>query len=441
MSKLAEVVDLIVDELRTLVESELRSIRRSVPAGGLGAIEDRLTALRRSVDKMLLDAVAQALRNGYRGTTMTCGCGGSMRYVSDRPKTFLTVLGDLRLRRAYYRCRQCGASRVPLDEGLGVAGEGQSMGVRTMTALVCSLLPNAQAMSLLGDLGQPHVSVSESQRITRSIGAQATAWRDAEAHQWTDERREPTEGVERDVPRRLALSMDGTMAHTDGAWHEAKVGTFYAFDEKGKATDTRSYLATFGGVDAFRGLWDTEAQRWHLSEVPDLVALGDGAPWIWNTIAELCPAHVVEILDFYHAAEHLWTLARALWGEGSERGKEWVGEQKERLLDGGLEAFFAELERWDTAGHWHKEAQAQLRYFTTNRERIRYSEYRQRGYPIGSGVVEASCRTLISLRHKQPGMRWRSDSAEGIAHLRAVHQSGRWDALRRRLIVASTQAA
>ena len=441
MGKLSTVVDGIVGQFRTLVEEELRSVRHAVPAGGLGRIEERLVTLRRSMDAMLLEGLAEAVGNGYRGASMACRCGGSMRYVNDRPKTFLTVLGDLRLRRAYYRCSQCGASRVPLDEVLGLVGEGQSIGVHVMTALVCGLLPHAQGMDLLGELGIPHVSVSEAQRITRAVGAQATAWRDEEAAQWVEERQAPVEHVERRVPRRLALSMDGTTAHTDGAWHEAKVGTFFTFDEEGSPLSRRAYLATFGGIEAFRALWDTEAQRWHLGEVDVLIALCDGAPWTWNTIAEYCPGHVVEILDFYHASEHLWLLARAIWGEGSDRARAWVDEQQERLLEGQLDAFFAELKRWDTPDTWQEKAQAQHHYFTTNRERIHYKEYKARRYPIGSGLVEAACKTVICQREKQPGMRWRQDTAEAIAHLRAVRHSGRWDALRRRLIEASTNAA
>lgn len=438
---LSQVTEVIVGQFRELVEGALRRVRRAVPSGGLGAIEEEFQDLRRQVDGLLLEGLAAALRNGYRGVSLPCGCGGSMAYVSDRPKTFLTVLGALRLRRAYYRCAACRTSRVPLDETLGVVGEGQSIGIQVMTALACALLPHGQAMKLLDELRLPHVSGSEAQRITRQVGARAVAWRDTETEAWATERTVPQEHVQHRVPRRLAVSMDGTTVHTDGAWHEGKVGSFFVFDEAGKAVGPRSYLATFGTVEPFRHLWDTEAQRWHLADVPDLVAVCDGAPWIWNTIREFCPAHTVEVLDFYHATEHLWALAHAIWGEGSSRAKPWVEAQKARLLEGHLDAFFRTLRRWDRDGPWQAEAQRQLAYFTTHRHRIRYHDYRARGYPIGSGVIEAACKTVLCTRQKQPGMRWRTPTAEAIGHLRAVHQSRRWPALRRRLIAQSTRAA
>ncbi len=439
--KLSDVVENIVAEFRELVEGALRQVQRGVPAGGLGAIEEELQALRRKVDNLLLEGLAVAVGNGYQGVRVPCACGGSMDYVGDRAKTFLTVLGKMRLMRAYYRCAACGRSRVPLDDSLGVVGEGQSIGIHVMTGLVCALLPHEQAMKLLEELGLPHVSGSEAQRITRQVGARAVAWRDAEAQAWATERRAPEEHVQRRVPRRLALSMDGTNVHTDGAWHEGKVGSFFSFDTEGEAVGPRAYLATFGSVEPFRQLWDTEAQRWHLADVPDLVAICDGAPWTWNTVREFCPGHTVEVLDFYHVTEHLWTLAHAIWGEGSSRAETWVEEQKARLLEGRLDAFFRAVRHWDRDGPWQDEAQSQLDYFTTHRHRMHYAEYRACGYPIASGVIEAACKTVLCTREKQPGMRWRTPAAEGIGHLRAVHQSGRWPALRRRLIAHSTQAA
>jgi hypothetical protein len=438
---LDSIVAVIVEQFAQLVEGALSPLRRKVPEGGLGDIEVALHDVRKTVDGLLLDGLARVLYSRHDRRPLPCACGASLRYVGDRAKTFLTVLGDLRLDRAYYQCPVCRSRRFPLDEHLGVVGEGQSIGIHIMTALTCALLPNQQAMNLLGELGLPHVSESESQRITRQVGARVVGWRDDEARQWSDRRIPPTEHAERRRPRRLAVSMDGTMIHTDGAWHEGKVGAFFAFDEAGQASGSRSYVSTFGHVESFRQLWDTEAQRRRLNEADAVVALCDGAPWTWNTIAEYCPAHTVEVLDFYHATEHLWSLAHVLYGEGSPHAQTWVDAQKARLLEGRLAAFFRALKRWDKPGHWRKEARSQLRYFRTNRHRICYHEYLARGYPIGSGVVEAACKTVLCLRQKQPGMRWRTATAEAIGHLRCIHHSDRWRNVRQRLIAESTQAA
>jgi len=162
-------------------------------------------------------------------------------------------------------------------------------------------------------------------------------------------------------------------------------------------------VATFEKVQSFRALWDTEAQRWHMADAKHVVALCDGAPWTWNTVAECCPEHTIELLDFYHASEHLWTLARALWGDGAVRAPQWVEEQKTRLLEGDLDAFFDELKRWTAMDAYAEAAGEQLRYFESNRNRLGYAGALERGDPIGSGMVEAACKTIVCVRQKQPG--------------------------------------
>jgi hypothetical protein len=330
---------------------------------------------------------------------------------------------------------------VPLDEQLGLGGAGQSPGIVATTLLVCALHPNAQAMNLLEELGVPHVSVKESQRVVLEAGEGVLAARDAEARAWSDGHVEPTEDVRRKPPERLAVLMDGTTAHTDGDWHEVKVGSFYTFDRRGDATGEKGCVSTFEGIEHFRRLWDTEAQRWHIAEAPVVVALCDGSPWTWNTVAEYCPEHTVPLLDFYHATEHLWTLAHAVWGEGSSRAVEWVETQKTRLREGRLDDFFDALHQWREAEPYRKAAEEQLRYFETNRGRLGYADALARGYPIGSGMVEAACKTIIGLREKQPGMRWRKRMAEVIAHLRCIYFSGRWPCFRSRWLERASCAA
>ena len=441
MENAARVLDGIVGHVRAAVQGELDWLSERPAEANWAMIEEGLEQLVAKFRSALLHAVASALGTGNCGSEIQCACGGWMKLVGNRTKTFLTTLGDLRLRRAYYWCTACGATRVPLDEQLDLVGQTQSVGVQLTTALVCALLPNGQGMNLLEHLKVPHVSVKESQRVTREVGQRALAERDEEARRWREDHVPPSEDVRRQVPERLAVLMDGTKAHTDGDWHEVKVGTFYPFDEEGEALGEKGCVATFESIEPFRALWDTEAQRWHLAEVPHVVALCDGAPWTWNTVAECCPEHTVELLDFYHASKHLWTLARAVWGEGAVRAGEWVEEQERRLLEGDLDAFFEALKRWAGKEAYAQAAGDELRYFESNRSRLRYAEALERGDPIGSGMVEAACKTIVCVREKQPGMRWRKDTAECIAHLRCIYFSNRWETFRRRMMTTRRQAA
>jgi hypothetical protein len=439
--QIGQIVETIVEQARAEVQHEMESIAQAAAGDGLAQIEQRLQVVVAGFQRWLLEGVSAALGRGYSGSQIKCACGGWMKFVGDREKTILTMLGELRMSRAYYWCPACHAGRFPLDERLGIAGQGQSFGVKITTALVCALLPNGEAMELLGKLNVPHVSVKESQRVTRELGQQALAERDEQAQSWREQHIEPRHDVRRSVPERLAVLMDGTTAHTDGDWHEAKVGSFYTFDEEGQFAGDKSCVSTFAGIEHFRSLWDTEAQRWQLGKAKHIVALCDGAAWTWNTIAECCPEHTVQILDFYHASEHLWGLAHTLWGEGTAQASRWVKRQQQRLLQGDLTAFFKELKGCTSPGASADEARSQLQYFENNRQRLGYAEAIARGDPIGSGMVEAACKTIICLREKQPGMRWRKHTAEVIAHLRCIYYSGRWDSFRGRLMNRRVRAA
>lgn len=440
MGKVEDAVKEIAEEISQEIQRELEWLRDSSGRPTLATVEERLQTIDDLFRRRLLGGASRVLGNGYRGSQILCECKQWMKYMDDRERTILTILGPLTLSRSYYWCEACHASRVPLDEELGIVGEGQSHGVQMATALLCALLPNEKAMQVFEELHVPHVSEKESQRVTLAVGQRAMAEYEAEAKRFAEDHVAPSTDVRAHVPERLAVLMDGTTVHTDGSSHEAKVGAFYAFDGEGEATGQKTYVTSFRGVGDFRDLWDAEAQRWHLADVPNLAALCDGAAWTWRTVEDRCPPHTVQILDFYHGTEHLGDLAKTIWGEGSVKVKPWVEAQETRLLEGREDDFFQELRNWTTEGHWEVEGKKQLAYFEANRDRIHYKDYLARGYPIGSGVVESACKVIVGLREKQPGMRWRTDTAEAIAHLRAVYYSGRWPALRRRLSQPAAKA-
>jgi len=167
-----------------------------------------------------------------------------------------------------------------------------------------------------------------------------------------------------------------------------------------------------------------------IAQVTALATLCDVGVWPSNTLAGRRPAHVVEVLDFCHAREHPWKLVLSLWGESSARAAAWVADQKKRLLEGQEDALAREPELCAQKGHaWSEEGEKQLACFTTNRDRIHHKQCPDSGYPVGSGAVEAACKTVVCMREKQPGMRWRRTTAEAIAHPRAVCRSSRWHSL------------
>lgn len=137
---------------------------------------------------------------------------------------------------------------------------------------------------------------------------------------------------------------------------------------------------------------------------------------------------VVEIVDVYHAVEHLWAVAGAVWGAGTPQASAWAKPLKRRLLEAGVQPVICALEERATAAPHAAEAVRQaLGYFTTNAARMDYPTFVDRQFPIGSGAVESAGKLLVAEREKGAGMRWTRAGAQAVATLRALHRSGRWD--------------
>jgi hypothetical protein len=158
-----------------------------------------------------------------------------------------------------------------------------------------------------------------------------------------------------------------------------------------------------------------------------LQVLGDGAPWIWN-LADLHFPGVPQLLDFYHAAEHLHQTATALWPE--RIANVWWQRRLNQLRDGNLGNFFAALKltanRYET-NEPDVSPQRLFKYFQDNRNRLDYAEALRKNLPIGSGVVESAGRHIVHQRLKQSGMRWSISGAQAILNLRCRHRSGQFE--------------
>jgi hypothetical protein len=169
-------------------------------------------------------------------------------------------------------------------------------------------------------------------------------------------------------------------------------------------------------------VWAEAAQRGVL-EAREVVVVGDGAHWIWNLAEEYFPG-AVQILDWYHATEYLWSAAEAIYGAGSELAKRWVAEQETKLWEGKVAEVLTSLQAQVHAGTAVEET---LTYYTNHQARMRYDEYRARGMQIGSGTIESGCAHVLGARLKQAGMIWNREGAQAVAKVRTWLKSGRWE--------------
>lgn len=158
-----------------------------------------------------------------------------------------------------------------------------------------------------------------------------------------------------------------------------------------------------------------------------MIVLGDGAPWIWG-IADEHFHGAIQIVDLYHAREHLAGLGKVLYGPLSTQSKTWTAARCEELDAGEVERVVIAMGRVRPQEEKAKEEiRKAVLYFQTNSERMRYARFRSQGLFVGSGVVEAGCKTIIGRRLKQSGMRWTVRGANAIIALRCCELSGRWE--------------
>jgi hypothetical protein len=245
-------------------------------------------------------------------------------------------------------------------------------------------------------------------------------------------------------PAQLLVAVDGVQVHTDGDWHEMKVGVVAPLGpetrrdpDSGRVCQTLGPQSVCAGLEPAGQFWwrvYCEARRRGLgaTTVALIVVLGDGADWIWHAAARFLPvgwAELVEIVDLYHAWEHLWTVANAVYGTGSAAAAAWAEPLKRRLLEDGVPPVLVALRELQPAtADAAEEVRKATGYFTEHAARMDYPTFIARQLPIGSGVVESANKTLITAREKGAGMRWRATGAQAVASLRAVHRSGRWAA-------------
>lgn len=206
-----------------------------------------------------------------------------------------------------------------------------------------------------------------------------------------------------------------------GGTRESKTGIIYQTREhKGKIeVMNQEYLATLERVDSFGEQVYARAFRRGVENARDVACLGDGAVWIWRSFAHHYPK-AVQILDYYHASEHLGTVANAWYGEGSDAAKKWVKARQADLLSDCVESVIRSMRSWKPNDDESTQVRRlNLKYFTENKHRMLYASLAANGYHIGSGLVESACKTVVGMRLKGSGMRWSLPGAGAMLSLRS----------------------
>jgi hypothetical protein len=487
---LTAMLDVARFQLTALVRSVSDRLTGHASSVSLATVETEVRDAMVALGHEVLADVVRLRGTGYQGPSYVCPCGVRLVFKEVAPLQQRTWCGTLIMERAVYAGRGCQerAHHVPLDTAWGLLGTAPLAATAASTlpdpdggtlvavapgtgparlapafaALVVECgarLPFAEAAWLLErTLGTTaHLAPNTVGAYTKAAGRAREQQEDA--HQVRTN--PPSFGERRAVidqppmvrpamaPDTLVITMDGAIERTHQGWKEVKLGAVYDLvrhmasevagevaNVAGASTYTATYTATLAVAQTFGRQLLAVAQRRGVGWARQVVVLGDGAKWIWK-LADRRFSRAVQIVDWFHAREHLWALAQLLYGEGTVAAHAWcetlasVLWTAQTIDDVPLLAEAAD-EAWSTPRKdlpdgvprrtqaRQREVRKAVASFTSNATRVRYGAFRDQGLPVGSGVIEGGCHRVLHLRLKRPGACWNVDSAEALVRARAL---------------------
>jgi len=452
-----------------MIEAAMASFKHELEGLAEAAEQDLSPDLAQRVTRGLQESAAAACRAAFRvfiesketDAEQVDVEGERYRFKCVSPKNFLSLWGKVRIARRLYQNASDTRSVAPLDRAWGMGKAYLTLEVRESVAFALAHMPPVEASQFFRKCVssyRPHATQMKQAAI--EIGARL---REAEA-----DLRTRLHACER-VPqksRALVVSLDGanvlmrepgaakrgrpaerpglgSTQSSDTAYRNAMVGvvSFYGeVPEKAKTPQRLSSVYTSHmpepRASTFKRKFETEVQAAQEKAPAGLtkVVLCDGARALWTYVKATPLFHDYRwILDYYHAAEHLSLAAELLFGKGSQEALDWFAKYAGKLLeqDGAVDALVRSMKHYEKARGLNaarrRELKTQRGYFLRNKAYMAYADFRRQGLPIGSGPVEAACKTLIKARLCQSGMRWKAQGGQNILDLRTYVKSQRWD--------------
>jgi hypothetical protein len=353
-------------------------------------------------------------------------------------------MGEIVLQdRAYYLCPTCRAGHFPVDAALGFSARRLTLGAEEIATLAGTVGSFAEAATIfLPKLSGLRLSESTVERTTEDAGQRlGELWADEHTLSPTTDWRWNRDAKGHTV---AYVSIDATgvgiqgpkAAHADGrmVWVGKIFNPRVAATEANPKPNSPSarYQAGMMSLEELGARMRRQAAQVGMDRAEQWVALTDGGNGL-DAFMEVHFPNAVRILDFYHAAEHLGDLAKAYLGSPSKAAEELTETWSHQMKHEGGAAVLATLETLNLDGRSaaaREEHRLVSGYVRTNLHRMDYPRYRREGWQIGSGHIEAACKTVVNQRLKQSGMRWGCDGADAVCHLRALYESetSQWDA-------------
>lgn len=449
---------------------------QEVKVGDLKGVEQEVLSSVFAIGRSTLECLIQAQPEMLAAPARREGaCGHAQRLVGQRPKQVLTLVGAITIQRAYYQCLDpaeeqdgkpcCTHGEAPADTVWGIEERRTSVGVQQAVSYLGASLTLEETAAAFSRLFPLQMSARQALYLMQPVGEALAAVEQAQVNALWQEAAEKRTALTSPISPsgeeldRLYIQLDGVLARLrrgsvpiepdeqqrrGDVYREIKVGAVFA----AKPGRERSELAPGTWVDApVEGSLHYVSQRTALgdfgrrlyalavqgglSRAKQVVVLGDGARWLWRLVEEHFPG-AVQIVDVWHAQEHVWEVAHAVFGRTTPEGVAWAKQGCTWLVQGEIETLVQAIAALPPVaplpGQTKSVPEQAIGYFSTNAERMRYPAFRAQGMHIGSGIAEAACKTVVSTRAKRAGMRWTPAGLDALLPLRTAVLNGSFDA-------------
>ncbi len=378
-------------------------------------------------------------------------CGKRLQSKGFKPRQIKSIIGEVKWERRLGRCaNKCAIGQVaPFDKELGLTSNQKSgSGLQQVACLLAIFVPFETAAMLLKQLTGADVSGQAIWEWVQSVGQGMMKNLEAELEALAAGDLPETESLSAEIAvQTLLTGADGVMvpfrpqAKTPKGktkWREVKVAIFARLGKvRTRAGKLRPRLhrhrvvAVLGDIDDLSERMWLEGLKQGLKEAPQVVWLSDGARGLWRLFDERFQAYAIGVLDFYHVAQNLWSGVK-VWLDGrTARCQDWFSDARHRLRHGQASPVLDDIKAAAALPGLPEAAQQSLtklyNYLDKHRDHIQYHKLKEMGFPIGSGLVESTCKWLIQQRFKGVGMRWSEDGFNHLLHLRLAWVNGRFD--------------
>lgn len=374
-----------------------------------------------------LQVVTQALVDQFDASFQA---SPTQRFAGRRPLQLQGIIGFMQIQRDYYFDGERG--HCPADSALALEGS-YTPGLARMMCRAAAKSPYEEASLDLFDYAAVKVPPSQIQRLALQVAPAVGPWLKTQASKPESAFMYISgDGTGAPMRKECLEGRAGKQADGSSKTREVKLGCVFLqteVDPEGhpiRKEDSTSYIGTFEPAAEFGLLLRQEAQRRGMARATQIIFIGDGAAWIWE-LARINFAGAILILDFYHAAQHLIALVDALVGKETPEGKKKIKLWKGWLLKDKAAQILKQAKAGLERSLDKEQAGKDIAYLEHNLERMSYGTFRKAGYFIGSGVIEAGCKTVVGKRMKASGMFWSEAGGQAILDLRCAFLSDRLD--------------